>query len=220
MASQPIERPSAELETLREELADVVDQNAQIEAELQAIEERKHEVADRLQLLRRTAADFETRIAQKEQELARARDAERRWRAALEARNATALVLEDALQDALAALQVLEQRRAEVRVAQEEFTTLLSDDAPTWAEYVDEPEFRPSGWERLLDAVAGGPERPRAELESQREERRRRDEELLQAAVERGGVALTNLPEHLLEEGLRRREQRTAAFRQGEAQHS
>lgn len=199
---------SGELGALRAELAGVIQQNEQIEAELQSLEERKHEVADRLELLRRVASDFEVRIAEKEEELARAQRAEERWRAALETRNATALVLGDTLEEALAAFQVLEQRRVEARAAREEFETRANAENPTWAEFVDEPEFRPGGWERLVDAIAAGPERPLAQLESAREERRRRDEELLQAAVERGGVALTNLPEHLLEEGLRRREQR------------
>ncbi len=199
---------SGELGALRAELAGVIQQNEQIEAELRSLEERKHEVADRLELLRRVASDFEVRIAEKEEELARAQRAEERWRAALETRNATALVLGDTLEEALAAFQVLEQRRVEARAAREEFETRANAENPTWAEFVDEPEFRPGGWERLVDAITAGPERPLAQLESAREERRRRDEELLQAAVERGGVALTNLPEHLLEEGLRRREQR------------
>jgi len=212
MAIQQGESLSTEVETLRAELAEVERKDAETAAELAALEDARNEIEDRLQLLRRVAADFEARIAEKESALARAQQAEEQWRASLGERNEAAVVLAQALETALAAYAVLEGKRLEADEAKETFEALLVDDTPTWSEFVDEPDFRPESWERLVEGLHRGPERPLAQLEAEREERRRNDERLLEGAVERGGPALASLPEHLRDEALRRREEREAEW--------
>ena len=210
MAMQQGESLSTEVEALRSELAEVERKDAETAAELAALEDARHEIEDRLQLLRRVAADFEARIVEKESALARARQAEEQWRASLAERNEAAVTLAQSLETALAAYAVLEGKRLEADEAKETFEALLVDDTPTWSEFVDEPDFRPESWERLVEGLHRGPERPLAQLEAEREERRRNDERLLEGAVERGGPALASLPEHLRDEALRRREEREA----------
>jgi len=210
MAMQQGESLSTEVEALRSELAEVERKDAETAAELAALEDARHEIEDRLQLLRRVAADFEARIVEKESARARARQAEEQWRASLAERNEAAVTLAQSLETALAAYAVLEGKRLEADEAKETFEALLVDDTPTWSEFVDEPDFRPESWERLVEGLHRGPERPLAQLEAEREERRRNDERLLEGAVERGGPALASLPEHLRDEALRRREEREA----------
>ncbi|MBA3331763.1 MAG: hypothetical protein H0T39_13005 [Actinobacteria bacterium] len=212
MAMQQGESLSTEVEALRSELAEVERKDAETAAELAALEDARHEIEDRLQLLRRVAADFEARIVEKESALARARQAEEQWRASLAERNEAAVTLAQSLETALAAYAVLEGKRLEADEAKETFEALLVDDTPTWSEFVDEPDFRPESWERLVEGLHRGPERPLAQLEAEREERRRNDERLLEGAVERGGPALASLPEHLRDEALRRREEREAEW--------
>lgn len=212
MAIQQGESLSTEVETLRAELAEVERKDAETAAELAALEDARNEIEDRLQLLRRVAADFGARIAEKESALARARQAEERWRASLGERNEAAVALAQVLETALAAYAVLEAKRLEADESKETFEALLVDDTPTWSEFVDEPDFRPESWERLVEGLHRGPERPLAQLEAEREERRRKDEALLEGAVERGGPALASLPEHLRDEALRRREEREAEW--------
>lgn len=155
-------------------------------------------------VLRAALAEIESRIADATGALLRARRdaAEQAYRTALRERNKGASAVGEGISVDLKRIDALERLRAQADEARRAFVELLDElgeDKPEFPE-MDEPDFRPAGWERLAKLLEEGPLQPLARaaaaLRQARAEMRRSDELLIRQAAASGRFPV-GFPERL-----------------------
>jgi uncharacterized protein YlxW (UPF0749 family) len=176
-----VQKVEDELRTLREGLEELTSQTTAYETALDDLSHRRDELAGRLELSRRQAADFASRLALKEAELEEARKlaAYQAFSRAVDSRDAAATDAGRAIDAVIGGLELLTRLQDAVAAAGRAVPP------PYDVSAVAPPEGFEAAWRRLVDVVRS------------RIDERLQDEAVEAAARSFQGYEINKLPEHL-----------------------
>ena len=169
------------LENLREALDELMARTTSYETTLEDLSQRRDEVAGRLDLARRQAADFENQLVAKEAELEETRKlvAYQALKEAVKSRDDAATHAASAIDEVIAALELLGGLQDAVAAAGRAVSPGFDVSS------VEPPDVIESAWRRLVEYVRS------------RIEERLQDEAVEAAARSFQGYEINKLPEHL-----------------------
>ena len=195
-----------DIDRLERALREAVKQADTVQSALDDLEGHRNELAGRLAIARQAASDYEARLEERRQELARALEAQAQAKLleAVGARNDAATRVVEAIPQLIASFERLDAAREEVAERVAETQTHLG----RRPEAAPEPEKLELEWARLIAFV-----RERAQLAL--------DIELVEAAVSSPlGHEIEKLPEHLQVIARRRWQEQIRSARAGSGHHN
>jgi hypothetical protein len=176
-----VQRVEDELKALQDGLEELASRNTAYETALEDLSHRRDELSGRLDLSRREAADFASRLAAKEAELEEARKlaAYQAFNTAVESRDAAAAEARRSIDETIAGLELVNRLQDAVAAAGQAVPRPFDVSAG------EPPEDFEAAWQRLVDFVRG------------RIDQRLQDEAVEAAARSVQGHEINKLPEHL-----------------------
>ena len=180
-AADDVRRVADELENLRDELDELTLRTTSYETALEDLSVRRDEVAGRLDLARRQAADFTNRLVAKEAELEETRKlaAYQAFKESVSSRDDAAAHAASAIDEVITALTLLSGLQDAVAAAGRAVSPEFDVSS------VEPPDVIESAWQGLVDYVRS------------RIEERLQDEAVEAAARSFQGYEINKLPEHL-----------------------
>lgn len=180
-AADDVQRVADELKNLRDALDELTLRTTSYETALEDLSVRRDEVAGRLDLARRQAADFTNRLVAKEAELEETRKlaAYQAFKESVSSRDDAAAHAASAIDEVIAALTLLSGLQDAVAAASRAVPPEFDVSS------VEPPDVIESAWQRLVDYVRS------------RIEERLQDEAVEAAARSFQGYEINKLPEHL-----------------------